>query len=183
MTETIAQRFDRLAGAFAAKIDAVPEDRWDAPSPCEEWTALDVVRHVSQTPGMFYGFIGKEPPAIPPVEDDPALAFATMRADMQALLDDPEVAATEFDGFFGRSTFEAAVDRFLNFDLLVHGWDLARATGQDETMDPDDVERLTEAARQFGDSARAPGVFGPEIEPPPGADAQAKVLAFIGRQP
>ena len=182
MTETIAQRFDRLADAFAHKIDAVPEDTWGAQSPCEEWTALDVVRHVSGTPGMFYGFIGKEQPEIPPVEDGPGTAFATMRADMQRLLDDPEVAGTEFDGFFGRSTFENAVDRFLNFDLLVHGWDLARATGLDERMEPADVERLTEAAKQFGDSARAPGVFGPEVQAPAGADAQAKVLAFIGRR-
>ena len=180
--ETIAERFDRLAGAFAAKIDAVPEDKWAAQSPCEEWTALDVVRHVSETPGMFYGFIGKEAEPLPPVEDDPAAAFAAMRRQMQATLDDPGLATTTFDGFFGRSTFEKAVDRFLNFDLLIHGWDLARATGLDEHMDPEDVKRLDQAAAQFGDAARAPGVFGPEIEVPADADPQTKVLGFVGRR-
>ena len=45
MTET-SQRYARLADAFAAKIAAVPDDRWACPSPCEGWTARDVVRHV-----------------------------------------------------------------------------------------------------------------------------------------
>ena len=48
-------------------------------------------------------------------------------------------AGTEFDGFFGRSTFAQGVDRFLCSDLVLHGWDLARATGLDETMDPAEI--------------------------------------------
>jgi uncharacterized protein (TIGR03086 family) len=180
--ETTAQRYDRLAGAFAAKIDAVPADRWDAPSPCEEWKAIDVVRHVTETPGMFFGFIGKEIGELPSVDDGPAIAFAVTRAKVQAALDDPEVAGTEFEGFFGKQTFAEAIDRFICFDLLVHGWDLARATGIDEAMDPADVARLDEAARQFGDKMRGPGAFGPEVEAPANADQQAKVLAYLGRE-
>lgn len=182
MFETIAERFDRLAGAFAAKIDAVPSDRLDAPSPCEGWSALDVVRHVAETPAVFYGFIGKEADPIPPVEDDPAAAFAAMRRQMQATLDDAELAITEFDGFFGRTTFEQAADRFVNTDLVVHGWDLARAAGLDDRMDLADVERIDRVTAQFGDAARAPGVFGPALEAPPDADLQTKVLAFVGRR-
>lgn len=180
--ETIAQRFDRLAGAFAAHIDAVPEDRWDAPSPCEGWTALDVVRHVSETPGMFFQMIGAEFTPPPPVEDGPGDAFGATRARVQAALDDPAVAGTEFDGFMGRSTFEAAVDRFLNFDLVVHGWDLARAAGIEDTIAEPDLERLEAASTQFGDALRAPGVFGPEVEPPPGASRQDRLMAFLGRR-
>jgi uncharacterized protein (TIGR03086 family) len=180
--ETTAQRYDRLAGAFAAKIDAVPADRWDAPSPCEEWKALDVVRHVAETPGLFFGFIGRELGDLPPVEDDPAAAFATTRSRLQAALDDPEVAGAEFEGMFGTLTFAEAIDRFICFDLLVHGWDLARAAGLDEAMEAADVDRLDEAARQFGDRMRGPGAFGPEVEPPPGAAKQAQVLAFLGRR-
>jgi uncharacterized protein (TIGR03086 family) len=92
------------------------------------------------------------------------------------------VAGAEFEGFFGKQTFAEAIDRFICFDLLVHGWDLAHATGIDEAMAPEDVSRLDEAAQQFGDKMRGPGAFGPAVEPPPGADDQAKVLAFLGRQ-
>ena len=182
MEETISQRFARLSGAFVDKVKAVPADKWSAPSPCEDWKAIDVVRHVSETPGMFFQMIGKEPPAVPSVDDDPVAAVEAMRANLQQALDDPEVARTEFDGFFGRSTFEAAVDRFLNFDLVVHNWDLSRATGLDEHIDDHDVQRLEVAARAFGDAARAPGVFGPELNPPEGADRQTKLLAFVGRK-
>jgi uncharacterized protein (TIGR03086 family) len=181
--ETTAQRYDRLAGAFAAKIDAVPDDRWEAQSPCEEWKAIDVVRHVAETPSMFFGFIGREIGDLPSIDDvGPAAAFAATRAKVQAALDDPAVAGTEFEGMFGKQTFAESIDRFICFDLLVHGWDLARATGLDEAMEPADVERLDAAAQAFGDNMRGPGAFGDAVEPPPGADQQQRVLAYLGRQ-
>jgi len=139
----------------------------------------DLVKHVAETPSMFFGLIEKEPPALP---DDPAAGFAAAKAGMQAALDDPATAQTEFDGFFGRTTFEKAVDRFVLFDLLVHGWDLAKATGQDASISAEDLERLEQGAQQFGDAARAPGVFGPEIDVPADADRQTKLLAFLGRR-
>jgi uncharacterized protein (TIGR03086 family) len=175
----IADRYRRLSADFAEKVAAVPADRWDAPSPCEGWTARDVVGHVASTPNMFFGFIGEDPADLP---EDPAQAFEVARAKMQAALDDPAKAGSEFDGFFGRTTFEAAVDRFVNFDLVVHGWDLARATGLDATIPEDEVARLEVAAQDFGDSARAPGVFGPEVDVPEDADRQTKLLAFLGRK-
>ena len=92
-------------------------------------------------------------------------------------------ATAEFEGFSGRTTFEAAVDRFLCFDLVVHGWDLARAAGLDERIDPADLGRARRQAEAFGDALRGPRAFGAEVEPPAGADDQAKLLAFLGRQP
>src|SRR3954453_11534908 len=111
--ETIVERYDRLASAFAAKIEAVPSDRWDAPSPCEGWTARDVVRHVSETPGLFLGFVGHDLGVLP---DDPADAFATSRRRVLAALNDPAVADAEYEGFMGRMTFAQGIDRFINFD-------------------------------------------------------------------
>ena len=89
---------------------------------------------------------------------------------------------TEFDGMTGRSTFEAAVDRFLNMDLVVHGWDLARAAGLDDEIDPADVARVNETAKGFGEGMRSPRAFGPAVEPPSDADDQTKMLAFLGRR-
>jgi len=175
----IADRYRRLAAAFADTIAAVPADRWSAPSPCEGWTAEDVVRHVAATPNLFFGFIDEPAVELP---DDPVAAFERSRTAMQRALDDAATAATEFDGFFGRTTFEAAVDRFVNFDLVVHRWDLARAAGLDATIPEDELARLEATARGFGDAARSPGVLGPEVEAPADADRQTKLLAYLGRR-
>jgi uncharacterized protein (TIGR03086 family) len=181
MTE-ISDRYRRLSQAFADTVAAVPDDRWSSPSPCEDWTAVDVVRHVVQTPGMFFGMIDAEYPEPPSVDDDPDAAVAAARDAMQRALDDPQTATTQFDGFFGRTSFEQAVDRFVNFDLVVHRWDLARASGLDETMPPDEVARLSEEVAGFGEAARSPGVFGPEIDVPPDADPQTALLGQLGRR-
>jgi len=82
----------------------------------------------------------------------------------------------------GKSTFEAGVDKFLCTDLVVHGWDLARATGLDETIDPEDAKRVQRNMASMGDGLRSPGAFGAEVEPPSGADEQQKMLAFLGRK-
>jgi uncharacterized protein (TIGR03086 family) len=179
----ISERYRRRADAFAAKIASVPDDRWAAPSPCPDWTALDVVRHLVSTQGMFLGFVDRTLGDIPSVDDDPLAAWNAARAVVQHDLEDPERAGAEFEGGIGRQTFEGAVDRFLSFDLIVHGWDLARAAGLDERIDPEDVERTQAQAEAFGDKMRSPFAFGPEVEVPAGADPQEKLLAYLGRRP
>jgi len=178
----ISERYQRLSDDFAKKIATVPAGSWNAPSPCPEWTARDVVQHVIDTQGMFLGFIGKELGPIPSAREDPGAAWDAARARTQRELDDPDSAGTEFDGFFGRSRYDEAVNRFLCFDLVVHGWDLARAAGLDEHIDPEDIRRVREQAEWFGDSMRSPKAFGPELEAPAGADEQTKLLAFLGRR-
>lgn len=95
----------------------------------------------------------------------------------------PARAALEYDGFFGRTRLEATVDRFLGIDLLVHGWDIARATGQDETLPDAEVARVYADVVELGDSLRAEGVCGPAVEVPADAPAQDRLLAFLGRTP
>jgi uncharacterized protein (TIGR03086 family) len=181
MTE-ISERYARLADDFGAKIAAVPEDRWSSQSPCEEWTARDVVKHVVATQGMFLGFVGGEPGDIPEADENPLGAWDAACSAVQRGLEDPEVAKAEFEGFSGKSTFEAAVNRFLCMDLVVHGWDLARAAGLDDRIEAQDVARVNEQARAFGDMLRSPRAFGPEVQPPSDADDQTKLLAYLGRR-
>ena len=88
------------------------DDQWSNPTPCAEWTARDLVAHVVGTQGLFLGFVGQDVGEIPSVDDDPLGAWNAARAVVQANLDDPERATAEFDGFFGRTNFETAVDRF-----------------------------------------------------------------------
>jgi uncharacterized protein (TIGR03086 family) len=180
MTE-ISDRYRANSERFLQKVAAVPPDTWDRPTPCDEWTVRDLVAHIIQTQGMFLGFIGRSLTPGPDVAVDPLGAVTAAIAQVQKDLDDPETAGAEFDGFFGRSTFAQAVDRFLNFDLTVHGWDLARAAGLDDTIDPAELDRVSAAADGFGDNLHSPGVCGPEIAVPDDADPQTKLLARLGR--
>ena len=177
-----ADRYRKLAGSMTETIAGVDEERWNASSPCEGWTARDVVQHLVDTSAMFLGFIEEEPPSGPSVDDDPLGAFGAARDSVQAALDDPEKAAKEYDGMFGHTSFAKSVDGFLSADLVIHRWDLARATGQDDTMPADEVQRIHEQLEPMDDKMRGPGAFGPKIDPPAGADAQTKLLCFLGRQ-
>ncbi|CAN5135958.1 maleylpyruvate isomerase family mycothiol-dependent enzyme [soil metagenome] len=181
MTMT-SDRFRSLAAGFAARVEAVPEDRWSDPSPCDEWTARDVVAHVVQGPGLFFGLVDRELPPGPSVVDDPAAAWAAARDSLQAGLDDPAVAQLEFEGEMGQATFEMAINRFFCTDVLIHTWDLARATGLDERLDPEVVHDVLEGIRPMDEVLRASGAFGPKLDPPDGADEQTQLLAFLGRR-
>ena len=178
----ISDRYRRLSDAFVATVAAVPADRWASPSPCEGWTARDVVEHVATVQGMFLGFVGRTAPALPPVADDPLLTLHSAFAPILEVLDDPVLSIQTFDGAFGETNFAAAIDRFANLDLVVHRWDLARATGGDETVAVDDAERVIAGAAGFGPALRSPGVCGPEIDVAPDADATTRMLAVLGRR-
>ena len=77
----IADRYRRLAAAFSEKVAAVPDDRWEARTPCEGWSARELVGHVVDTQGMFLGFVGRSlPDDRPSVDDDPLTAWTAARA-------------------------------------------------------------------------------------------------------
>lgn len=182
--ESRSDRYRKVAGAFSRRVQGVPPDAWDNSAPCEGWLARDVVRHlVEWMPGLFFSTAGLEPPAIPSVDDDPAGAWLALDAALQAALDDPMVAATEFDSRAGRHTVEAAIDIFGTPDILVHTWDLARATGLDETLDPDEVHNLLVGMEPMDAVLRDSGHFGPRVDVPPDADEQTRLIAFTGRHP
>jgi uncharacterized protein (TIGR03086 family) len=183
MTMTPADRYRANAAAFTERVEAVPAHAWENQSPCEEWTGRDVVRHVVDTSAMFLGYIGQEVPPGPSVDDDPVAAWHIARDAVQRALDDPALATREYQGMFGTQTFEEGVARFIGPDLVVHSWDLARATGGDEHLDEDACRDVLAQWAPLAPHMRAPGGFGPEIEAPPGADAQTRLLAFAGRRP
>ncbi len=181
MTDT-ADRYRSLAGRFTALVGDVPTEAWDASSPCDGWSARDVVDHVVTSSTGFLGQFDRAP-ELP--EEDPEARWAAVRDAMQAALDDPEAASTEYDGAFGRTTLAETVDGFLCPDLLVHTWDIARATGleQYEPMPAEEVERVHGRFAPLGDAIRRPGVFGAEVPVPEDASPQDRFLGFVGRQP
>lgn len=180
--EEVADRYRRLATALTTKIENVSAGAWNNQSPCEKWTARDVVCHVVEVHGMFQALVGRSLVEHPSADDDPVGAFAAVRDQMQADLDDPQKVAEEYDGRLGRSTFGRAVDGFVCFDLVIHGWDLSRATGQDDILDPRDVAKIQASVDAMGDVMRENNVVGPPLEPPPNASAQDRLLSALGRQ-
>jgi len=179
--ESVTDRYRRLAATMTARVEGVPDDAWSNPSPCEQWTARDLVGHLVEVHGRFQQLVGRSLVEHPPVEDDPVGAWAAVRDQMQADLEDPDKLAQKYDGRLGRSTFGQSVDGFIGFDLVVHGWDLARATGQDDAIDPRDVERLQAQVDAMGDVMRQNGVIADPVEPAPDASAQDRLLNALGR--
>ena len=70
--------------------------------------------------------------------------------------------------------------RFL--DVLIHGWDLAEATGQDTTLDPELVDACAQVLEPQVEAFRAAGAVGPAVPAAPAASAQTKLLAMLGRR-
>jgi uncharacterized protein (TIGR03086 family) len=179
----IADRHRRLSTNFVDVVASVPPDRWSAQSPCDEWTARDVVRHVVGVHGMMLKPLGRQLSEAPPVDTDPIGALDSAIADVQQVLNDPALAGTEYDGYFGRTSVQDTIDRFLCFDLVIHAWDLAKAAGLETSIPAEEVTRVRSDADRLGDAMRAPKVVGPEVAAPANASSQDRLLAFLGRDP
>ena len=180
----ISERYERVAGQFTQRVRAVPAGAWDEPAPCEGWVARDIVGHLTEwLPAFFFERWGIDAPSVPSAGDDPEAAWAMVDGAIQAALDDPAVAGRERDTPMGPSSFEATVDMICTPDVLVHTWDLARATGQDETLDADTVHRFVESMEPADEAMRSSGHYGPRVPVPEGADEQTRLIAFVGRQP
>lgn len=173
----VGDTYRRRADRFAALIDGTPANRWSSPSPCAGWPARDVVAHVVDYSALVLGEKAgiSDAPAFADFAE-PSAAFRSTREVMERVLDD-DATPKKVAGHLHWS---------LSFDLPQHGWDLAVATGQDPTMDPDEVELLWGALN--GDPAnwdwqRANGWYGPVVPVPEDAPLQDRVLGFLGRDP
>jgi len=182
----VAELYRRRADEFEATIFGTLPNRWVDPSPCENWTARDIVAHVVQMHEIELGQRpGGEGPTSPAGPDfDPARAFRASRVDAERVLDDPATAPEVVQ----------RINDVLGTDLPQHRWDLAKATGQDAAMNPDDVHflwtLLSPQTPKWWAFMRTPGNFGPGIEVygpefPISDDAplQDRLLGLLGRNP
>ena len=190
----IARRYRKHADAFEGKVAAVRDEQWSNQSPCEAWNARDVVDHIVAMHGYMLRPVDRLPGQGSSVQDDPLGAFRAARADVEAVLGDPELAIMICETPAGPVTAEQQIDEVVSDDLVLHGWDLARATGQDDTMDAEDVARLwrvtTAIPAELMVRYRTPGafgpgveVYGPEVEVADDAPLQDRLLGLIGRDP
>jgi uncharacterized protein (TIGR03086 family) len=169
--------YGRASGWTSSKV-AGAASKLDAPTFCDGWDVRTLMNHMLATQQYFVGAARGEdvppPMGTPPdlVSEDPRADFERARAETVRTFGEPGVID---------KTGPALGIAFS--DQLLHGWDLARSTGQETTM-PDG---LPEAAYsliygRFTDEQRK-GVFKPEIEVAPDAPAQVKLLAYTGRDP
>ena len=179
----IAERYERISRQFTDRVRAVPADGWDAASPCEGWTARDIIGHLTEWIPGFFSTQGLEFPAAPSVDDDPVAAWEAVRATISDALADPERAGRMVETPFSTQSLAETVDMIVTADVFTHTWDLARATGQDEALDADQVQRMLVSVGSMPEEAlRADGMFGPRVEVADDADDQTKLLAYLGRR-
>lgn len=184
MTETAtdtAQVFRDRADRFTSVLDSV-DGQWDNPTPCEGWTVRDVVAHVVDTQRDF---LDRQdlPKGADPDMSDPVSAWRDQRAHVDRVLSSPDIAGREYDGYFGRTSIGATMADFYGWDLVVHGWDVARATGQEWSISDAEVESLHATADGWGDALYSEGVCGAAVPVPADASATDRLVARLGRDP
>jgi uncharacterized protein (TIGR03086 family) len=183
LSDCPAGRHRQVAGLFTDRVRGTRS--WDAPSPVAGWAARDVVRHLT---GWFPGFLasgaGIELPSGPSVDENPVAAWQVHCDGVQAVLDDPETAYRELaNPHIGHLPLQTAIDQFYTADVFMHTWDLSRATGQDDRLDPDFCAQLLSEMESMEQVIRSSGQYGARVEVPRDADAQTRLLGFIGRNP
>jgi uncharacterized protein (TIGR03086 family) len=179
----VVERYQGLAAQFGERVEATPDDAWSSPSPCEGWTAREVVLHVVQgQASVIAGMTGTEPQPVP-ADADPKEAWRASNAAMNDAVARPGALEKQVKSPMGEMPAELILGRILSMEALVHAWDLARAVGGDEQLDQDAVAHAFEGVRPIGPMLRSAGVFGPEVEAPEGADLQTQFLCFLGRRP
>jgi len=177
----------RAAAAFGERVHGIREDQWGLPTPCEGWDVRALVAHLVDeqlwTAPLLEGrTIEEVAPGIPsdPLGDDPVGAWDRAVRDAREGVDHTDPGAIAHLSFGDVPAEEYVMQLFA--DLVVHAWDLARATGQDERLDPELVEDLATWFDGNEDAYRGAGVIGERVEVAPGADAQTKLLARFGRR-
>lgn len=183
LSDRLAERHRQVAGLFTERVHGTRF--WDAPSPVAGWVARDVVRHLTQwLPGFLSAGAAIELSRGPSVDDDPVAAWQIHCDAVQGVLDDPATADRVLaNPNTGALPVDRAIDRFYTADVFMHTWDLARATRQDDRLDPDFCLQLLAGMEQMEGAMRSSGHYGRRIEVPDDADPQTRLLGFIGRDP
>jgi len=169
-------------------VRATPPGAWYRPTPCDDWNVRDLVGHVVGenlwAPSLLEGttiddvgdrFDGDV------VGDDPVGAWDRSSGGALAA-----AAATDLDTTVHLSFGDFPAAEYLwqlTVDAVVHGWDLARATGQDETIDPEVAAACLSWFGPNEDAYRHAGAIGPAVAVAEGGDAASELVARFGRDP
>lgn len=168
--------------------DGVGSDQWTSPTPCSEWNVRQVANHIiGENLWAAELLRGKTIEEVGNRLDgdltgsDPARAFRDSVAAAQQAATAPGAMETTCHLSFGDFSGSDYCSQ-LFMDLLIHGWDIARATGQDARLDTSLVEACLPIAQQLTQQWRSAGVFGEELPVASDADSQTRLLALFGRK-
>jgi uncharacterized protein (TIGR03086 family) len=170
-----------------AIVAGVKPDQLAATTPCTDWDVRALLNHTIAAVQMFDtaargGEFDGSNFAEDQVGNDPAASYESAAARLRDALEQPGVLEAMWNMPFGTVPGMMAVG-FATLELAQHGWDIARATGQQPDFDTDVTETAFSSAKLApAELVRVPGVFGPESPCPDGAPAHDQLAAFMGRQ-
>ena len=179
--------YRRSVEGWVTVAGRTPAD-WSGPTPCSDWTVRDLVNHV----------VGEDRWTRPLVEgrtiadvgdaldgdllgEDPIGAARAAAEDALAAVADGLPLGEKVHLSYGDEELDEYL-RQLVADHLIHGWDLAAATGQDRTLDPEVVAEVAEWFRDREDIYRSAGIVAERPASSDG-DPQAELLIAFGRDP
>jgi uncharacterized protein (TIGR03086 family) len=180
--------YHRTVESWAHRVNAVHEDQWHDPTPCREWDVRQLANHVAG-----------EDLWTAPLVNGATIEEVGDRLDGDLLGDDPIRAALAAAGEATRAVAhslpdhgtvqlsygEESIDEYVHqlaADHLIHGWDLAVATGGDSRLDPALVHEVAAWFAEREELYRGAGAIGPRTSAA-GHDPQAALLAAFGRDP
>jgi uncharacterized protein (TIGR03086 family) len=181
-----AGQLNYQAGALHDLIAGVRADQWANPTPCAKWSVHELVNHLVGGGTMFAAsFRGDavelgESGMPDMLGDDATAAWDRVIADFEAAVSTPGAMDRDVVLPFATLPAQVALD-IATFDLLVHAWDLSRATGQ-SFEPPDQVVAAGRAtAETIVDGLRDGDTFADATDTPAGASPMDQLAAFCGR--
>lgn len=176
--------FDRAAAVAQAVVDGITDEQFGLPTPCSEWTVRDVLNHMVVGNLITQAIVAGQ--SHPDRNADhlgraPKVTFATSVADTRAALAAPGVVERTLVTPFGEAPGTVVVI-MRSTELLVHAWDLARATSQATDLDPELAEYLRDrVSTRLGDRPRHLMPFGEPQPVPDDAFGADRLAAYLGR--
>ncbi|MDQ3980321.1 MAG: TIGR03086 family metal-binding protein [Actinomycetota bacterium] len=175
------------ARRVAKLVEGVPQDGLDRPTPCQRYRVGDLLDHIAGAAVAFTGAARKTPLEGAPSGDAANLApdwRSRLPRDLAVLAEawrEPEAwtGMTRAGGVDlpGEVAAVVALD-----ELVIHGWDLAKATGQPADYDGPGLDAVYGMVQQFRSSGTE-GLFGPPVEVPDDAPLLDRILGLAGRDP
>jgi uncharacterized protein (TIGR03086 family) len=177
----VLDQLDQLAPLLGAVVGGIRADQLDNPTPCANFTVRGVLDHMIGGATLFAGAFRGAPLGEPDMNNALA-AFGPALTGLAEAIHSPGALERTVQAPFGEVRGETFA-RFVVLDGLLHGWDLATATGQ--RYEPPDqlVAEVDAFARQALEPLRDGDTFGPAVEPPGAATPIERLAAFTGRRP
>ena len=168
------------ADTFTQRTTSLSPAQWACPSACEGWTAQDVLDHVIDTQREVFARHGMDLGARP--SGAPADAWNAHAAAVRSAAADEKTLLARFDGPFGPTTLADVLLDFYGFDLIIHAWDIRRASGEDLKLTEAELDFIEAVIPAWGDALYQDQICGRPIEAPVDASRQARLLALTGRR-